>query len=193
MFSRPERESSGNTCQPFFFFSVQTNLQHVTWLSQNFVYYPLSGLFGHELLQLALCELLQAPIHVPPRVALLSWWCDVYVPGLVHGHSNNNSANRCGTNGTIVFDCQCVGRPINCDITERAFGICRPEISTRALVNVTEGGGHYPTTMILLGFLTSGLRLPYNLCFPSSFHRQSLSERFSSQWIYRSNRRRRRE
>lgn len=31
--------------------------------------------------------------------------------------------------------------PINCDITERAFGICRPEISTRALVNVTGGGG----------------------------------------------------
>lgn len=78
--------------------------------------------------------------------------------------------------------------PINCDITERAFGICRPEISTRALVNVTGGGGHYPT-MILLGFLTSAQRLPYNLCFPSS----SQSQGFSSQWIYRSNRRQREE
>lgn len=99
--------------------------------------------------------------------------------------------------GRMVQSCSIaslwVGRPINCDITERAFGICRPEISTRALVNVTEGGGHYPTTMILLGFLTSGLRLPYNLCFPSSSHRQSLLEGFYSQWIYRSNRSRRRE
>lgn len=39
---------------------------------------------------------------------------------------------ECGTNGTIMFDCWC--RPINCDITVRAFGICReisPGISQR--------------------------------------------------------------
>lgn len=121
--------------------SSDTNLPYVVSVSQNFVYYPRSGLFGHELLQLALCELARRTTcpHVPPRVGRPSvsyYWDHTTTLQLQHtlvpGMMLLLLLCECGTNGTIMFDCWC--RPINCDITVRAFGICReisPGISQR--------------------------------------------------------------
>lgn len=100
-------------------------------MSQNFVYYPRSGLFGDELLQLALCAL---------HVSLSDQQLGFFLPSRAqpqHRHSLMAcDSGVCGSNAETVFDCWRFSgiNGYNC----KSSSNMSTRKSVRVLVNVAE-------------------------------------------------------